>query len=71
MGLLCAILALTRPLSELERAPGYPTLAWIQLRSCQEPWESIAQDPAKALLRHLGKPWMTEQGGVHISRWLL
>ena len=59
MGLLWAILTLTRPLSRtwtffpnpgLNPAPKLPgTLG-------------LAQNPAKALRRHLGKPWMTEQG---------
>ena len=59
MGLLWAILTLTRPLSRactwfphsgLNSAPKLPgTLG-------------LTQDPAKALRRHLGEPWMTEQG---------
>lgn len=55
---------------ELDSAPGFPTLAGTQLQSCPEPWESNAQDPAKALPGHLGEPWMAEQGRVRVSRWL-
>lgn len=57
---------------ELDSAPGSPALARTQeFNKCLEPWESNAQDSAKALPGHLGKPWMAEQGGVCVSRWLL
>lgn len=70
VGLLWATLALPRPLPRAGPCTWFPLLGQDPFQSCLELWEPNAQDPAKALSGHLSKPWMTEQGGVHVSRGL-
>ena len=52
---------------ELDSAPGSP-LGQDPAPKMPGTWDSNAQE---ALPGHLGKPWMTEQGGATVSRWLL
>lgn len=54
-------------LSRAGPAHGSPTLA----RKLPGTLASKCSGPCQSLLGHLGKPWMAQQGGVCVSRWLL